>query len=321
MSGLGSSDAPNYSIAAVSKLTGVSCHSLRVWERRYGFPRPSRSASGQRRYSDEQVRRLQHIADLLHRGLAIGKAIEQIRRETVASEDGPAPPSVYEKEAEVVEFVRLLWAGDLTASDAYSRRWAEQFGALHLIEHLILPAFVETGEGWFRRHCDVYQEHCATLFLREKLMSLVEAARRANEHPARSILIGTVQGDRHEGGLLLLNYALERSGWRVLNLGVDLPVQEIQKAVTAWRPDALGLSFVLSRNIQKRFQELNRIRGIPIFVGGRSILNYQGLARQHGLIPLPGTFAQVVAQIDAAYAEWAEAHAGVTEEPLPNPSL
>ena len=47
-----------YSIAAVSKLTGVSCHALRVWERRYGFPVPHRSASGHRRYSRDQVRLL-----------------------------------------------------------------------------------------------------------------------------------------------------------------------------------------------------------------------------------------------------------------------
>src|SRR5271168_4724194 len=33
-----------YSIAAVSKLAGVSCHALRVWERRYGFPVPERSS-------------------------------------------------------------------------------------------------------------------------------------------------------------------------------------------------------------------------------------------------------------------------------------
>ena len=37
---------PGYSIAAVSKLTGVSCHALRVWERRYGFPVPQRSPRG-----------------------------------------------------------------------------------------------------------------------------------------------------------------------------------------------------------------------------------------------------------------------------------
>src|SRR4051794_41620854 len=53
-----------YSIAAVSKLTGASCHALRVWERRYGFPVPQRSASDHRRYSREQVRALRMITEL-----------------------------------------------------------------------------------------------------------------------------------------------------------------------------------------------------------------------------------------------------------------
>ena len=36
-----------YSIAAVERDTGLSKDTLRVWERRYGFPRPARDAAGQ----------------------------------------------------------------------------------------------------------------------------------------------------------------------------------------------------------------------------------------------------------------------------------
>ena len=64
------------------------------------------------------------------------------------------------------------------------------------------------------------------------------------------------------------------------NLGTDVPVREFFGAVEQWHSDALALSFVLSRNIKRRFQELLKIRGVPIFVGGRSILNYQTLARR-----------------------------------------
>src|SRR3954465_10631380 len=64
-----------YSIARVSKLTGVSCHALRVWERRYGFPVPERSASGHRRYAQEQVGVLRVLAKLARGGRPMGELI------------------------------------------------------------------------------------------------------------------------------------------------------------------------------------------------------------------------------------------------------
>jgi methanogenic corrinoid protein MtbC1 len=120
--------------------------------------------------------------------------------------------------------------------------------------------------------------------------------------------VGTVQGDRHEGGVLILGLLLELAGWRAVVLGVDLPVREYQRAIELWRPDALGLSFVLSRNINKRFQELEQISGLPVFVGGRSILNYQSLARRHGLLPLPGPASQAISQFFAQFDEWSRSH-------------
>ncbi len=107
-----------------------------------------------------------------------------------------------------------------------------------------------------------------------------------------------MQGERHEGGVLIIALLLELAGWRSLYLGTDLPTREFQKAIDRWRPDAVGVSFVLSRNITKRFAELSQLSGAPVFVGGRSILNYRSLARRHGLIPLPGPGSQAVAPAD-----------------------
>ena len=55
-------------ISDVADLTGVMKETLRVWERRYGFPNPSRSSSGKRLYSEELVGRLRLIKNLLDLG-------------------------------------------------------------------------------------------------------------------------------------------------------------------------------------------------------------------------------------------------------------
>jgi methanogenic corrinoid protein MtbC1 len=280
------SERSSYSIAAVSKLTGVSCHALRAWERRYGFPVPDRSPSGHRRYDAEQVEAIRRLVGRLREGAVIGEAVSGFLAAHPAAPGGVATPRAAVGEAG--ELVERLIAADLAgAESSYARLCAGRPPAARATE-VIEPVLVEVGERWFRGECSVCQEHCATQFLRGKLHALTDEARRANLRPARRAVIGTVQGERHEGGVLILGLLLELAGWRTLSLGVDLPVRDFQEALARWRPDALGVSFVLSRNINKRFEELGRLRDVPVFVGGRSVLNYQGLARRHGLIPLAG---------------------------------
>jgi DNA-binding transcriptional MerR regulator len=40
----------HFSIAAVERDTGIGKDTLRVWERRYGFPQPGRDSFGERSY-------------------------------------------------------------------------------------------------------------------------------------------------------------------------------------------------------------------------------------------------------------------------------
>ena len=282
-----SQNLPVYSIAAVSKLTGISCHALRVWERRYGFPVPHRLISGHRRFTHEQVNILQQLSRLVVSGQSIGELIGEFQsgQLDLQSQDRVK----VEKQSVSTLVIERLFEGDVDSAEAMIDRIAERVSPLELIERVIEPALVEIGERWFRGEIEVYQERCTTVCLLGRLGRLVDQAKRANTKPTRTALIGSVQGDRHDGGIMMISVALEVSGWRAVSMGSDLPIDEFRKAVDTFRPDALALSFVLSRNINKRFEELAKIRGVPIFVGGRSIINHQGLARRHGLIPLQGS--------------------------------
>jgi methanogenic corrinoid protein MtbC1 len=277
-----------YSIAAVSKLTGVSCHALRVWERRYGYPKPSRSESNQRRYGLDQVRVLQALSSLVYAGRPIGELIADFKAGRLTFELPPEEAAAESPENPSMIVVDQLLAGDLDAADESLARLAERFSKPEMLATVYEAALIEVGERWFRGTASVFQEHFATSVIIRKLGRLLDDARAVNVRPAHRAIVGAVQGDRHEGGVLILSTMLELSGWRTLTLGVDIPVDELRRAVEAWRPDAIGVSLVLSRNINKRFQELALIRGIPVFVGGRSLMNHKGLARRYGLIPLAG---------------------------------
>jgi len=60
-----------FEISAVARLTGISSHVLRVWERRYGVVEPHRSDSKRRRYNQDDIRRLSLLKTLVDNGHAI----------------------------------------------------------------------------------------------------------------------------------------------------------------------------------------------------------------------------------------------------------
>ena len=65
-------DEPRYRIGAVCRMTGLSQHVLRIWEKRYGAVEPERSESDRRLYREVDINRLSMLKALVDRGQAIG---------------------------------------------------------------------------------------------------------------------------------------------------------------------------------------------------------------------------------------------------------
>lgn len=83
----GEPQAGQYRSGVAARLAGLPVETLRVWERRYGISDTSRSAHGQRLYSDAQVRRLRLMKQLVDQGHSIGAlaplSLEQLGALTV----------------------------------------------------------------------------------------------------------------------------------------------------------------------------------------------------------------------------------------------
>jgi DICT domain-containing protein len=78
-------------IRDVAQRTGIAAGTIRMWEQRYGFPEPQRTASGYRRYSLQDVDVLRRVLSYRERGLSVPAALERAR----ASADPTDRPSIY----------------------------------------------------------------------------------------------------------------------------------------------------------------------------------------------------------------------------------
>lgn len=79
-------DVPRlYSIGAVSRLTGLTDHTIRVWERRYAAVVTARAANGRRQYTEADVQKLSLLKRLTDQGISIGRiagaSIVDLRRQ------------------------------------------------------------------------------------------------------------------------------------------------------------------------------------------------------------------------------------------------
>jgi DNA-binding transcriptional MerR regulator len=70
-------DGYMYPINVVEKETKISKYLLRMWERRYSFPRPQRDAKGERVYTDLDVEKLKLVKSLMEEGYRPSKIIDQ----------------------------------------------------------------------------------------------------------------------------------------------------------------------------------------------------------------------------------------------------
>ncbi len=90
-----------------------------------------------------------------------------------------------------------------------------------------------------------------------------------------TVVLATVKGDVHDIGKNLVDIILSNNGYKVHNLGIKIPVEEIIKAVEEHKPDLIALSGLLVKStlIMKQNLEVLNERGIdlPIILGGAAL--------------------------------------------------
>jgi len=84
--------APTLNIAAFARRTGVPPDTIRKWEQRYGVLRPERTTGGQRRYSEEDVARVEWLKARLGEGYRIREAAALLGSAPLAAAATPPPP-------------------------------------------------------------------------------------------------------------------------------------------------------------------------------------------------------------------------------------
>lgn len=81
---------------------------------------------------------------------------------------------------------------------------------------------------------------------------------------AGTVVIGTVEGDLHDIGKNLVAMMLEGTGFKVIDLGVNIKPQDFVEAAKEHKPNILGMSALLTTTMPKMRETINALQEASI---------------------------------------------------------
>ena len=304
--------SPGWSIAAVHRDTGLSKDTLRVWERRYGFPQPGRDAADERLYPAEQVERLRLIRRLLDAGHRPGRVVAlDLPTLQALAVPVPVPVRVAMLGAgaaahpaplpDIAACLGLVQCHDAPALRRQLGQAALRLGLVQFVTQLVAPLTTAVGEAWMQGRFQVFEEHLYTECVTGVLRGAIASVPAPHGALGPRVLLTTVPGEPHAIGLLMVEALLALEGCMCLSLGTQTPVPEIAAAALAHRADIVALSFTAVQSAGAVVAALRELRrtlpaGAMVWVGGACPAlgrhSTEGVLRLHDLEHLPEQVAR-----------------------------
>ena len=227
-----------HAIGEVARLTGLSTHTLRVWERRYLRPRSLRLPSGHRRYSTQEVDWLVVVARAIAWGLRPSKALKLSTADLVTM----TAETVDTKESSAV--TKLSNALDRGKNDVARekllRAWS-RLGPAACLGRRFAPLLASVGRRWKDGELAIHEEHRITTFVEEMLGELRGLYTTRGETAPHAVLT-TLPGERHTLGLDLASVVCAKYDLRPVRLGPETPLAEIVLAAQSATAQLVGIS-------------------------------------------------------------------------------
>lgn len=223
------------SISDVERDIGVAKETLRVWERRYGFPQPLRDANGERAYPPDQVHRLTLVKRLLDQGYRPGKIMTLDTNELSALGTRPRAPAATRglDDPEIRVCIELLRTHKMSELRQRLSQSMLTMGLQRCVSELIAPLTNAVGTAWAAGTVAVFEEHLYAEMLQGVMRNAIFAATQQPGHAQATprVLLTTVPQERHGLGLLMAEALLAIEGAHCVSLGVQTPLGDRKSVV------------------------------------------------------------------------------------------
>jgi 5-methyltetrahydrofolate--homocysteine methyltransferase len=195
---------------------------------------------------------------------------------------------------------RRIIDGDKTGLEEDLDRAMEKYTPLEIINEILLDGMRVVGELFGSGEMQLPFVLQSAETMKAAVSYLERFMKKEDSVQKGTMVIATVKGDVHDIGKNLVDIILTNNGYRVINLGIKVPIETILQAATEHKADAIGMSGLLVKStaIMKENLEVLSERGItiPVVLGGAA------LTRRFVEVDLRSVYAGVLDYAPDAFA-------------------
>jgi len=161
---------------------------------------------------------------------------------------------------------------------------------MELGEKVLIPAMSEVGERFARNEYFLPQVMMSARAMKAAFEPLKKAMEGMDIPSKGRILMATVEGDIHDIGKNIVTTLLENHGFEVIDLGKNIPAEELAREAAKGEISAIGLSALMTTTMVRMKEAVKILREagltLPVVVGGAAVtqdyadeIGAQGYAR------------------------------------------
>lgn len=247
-----SNNKTKISIGKLSESTGIPISTLRTWERRYSFPESERTDGNHRLYDMALIGHLQLVKQALDSGhrarQVLGLSLSDLRDllGIVDLDNMDVVDCGDQSEVEVLDPIFHQWMVDVRNLNtkellSHFRLALSQLGLRAFVIERVVPFLELLGCAWLEGDIQVFQEHFVTRLITQFLEEHWQMINTSNV--GETIVLTSHPLERHTLGLHLVACMLVMSGYSVIMLGNNTPVEEIGACAIQTQALAIAVTF------------------------------------------------------------------------------
>lgn len=225
-----------YSIKDLEKLSGIKAHTIRAWEQRYGLIKPKRTPTNIRYYLDADLKKLLNIAFLNKNGFKISK-IAKMSEEEVAQKISELSDFSTEDASQLDALTISMMEMDEYKFNKIIQTNIKQLGFEPTMLKVIYPLLDKISMLWMTGSIQPVQENFVSYLIRQKVMSAIDQEIFTPKKNTKKFLLFLPSGERQELSMLFLHFLIKTRHHKVVNLGLEASLKDVQDAYKIFQPD------------------------------------------------------------------------------------